>query len=393
MTISSAGLSRHLETSNPEWARKLYPWNIEALLAEASQSSIDDAPIDELEEIEEWAKRLLSRNAGDARLYSLIGEMERRKGDAALSFLAFERALALSGTEIHALQWVLSRAMDTKNVPETLDRIDMLFRRWPEQIPIYAPLIPQIVAATRDYDLFIQRIAASPPWRTTLISRLAGKRETLPFAASVIQDFASQGIPLRKGEISNVVNAWINAGLYDHAYRTFIFTLTPEQQELIGNIYNGRFSLPPSGIPFDWQIRSHPGIVFSYHRDGLQQEDTGLTIRFLQVPVRDLQARQYLLLAPGHYTFGLKAKATGVHLPKGLFWTVRCIGSNRIIMQLPVVEGSYQYRAFSAGLTVPPNNCSLQLLHLSTKALADNWNDIYQGTISFDDLSITGQSS
>ena len=391
LAISSIGLSRHLELDHPDLALKFFPLNVEAFLNGASRRFAQGASAGELGDIAHRATRLLSLHPGDARLYSVIGEVERRRGASDRAFAAFGHALALARTEVHALEWRLYRAVLTGNAHETLQRIDALFRRWPDRIGALAPLIAQVFAEPEPYEMLVRRIAAQPPWRTTLISRLAGSEETLGFSAQLLQDLAAEMPTLKVGEISNVLNGLINVDRYELAYRTFLLTLSPVQQEQAGFVYNGRFRLPPTGRPFDWQVRSHPGIGFSYPAADAGGKDAGLRLEFQQAPVRDIRVRQYLHLPAGRYSLRLRVSAAAAILPKGLFWNVRCADSGTLFTQVAMKNGTYRDAELDADLTVP-DACPLQLLHLSTNAIAENWNDRYGGVVTFDSVMIVESS-
>jgi hypothetical protein len=98
--------------------------------------------------------------------------------------------------------------------------------------------------------------------------------------------------------------------------------------------------------------------------------------------------RQYLALPAARYSLSLRVWANEANLPKGLFWNVRCVDSNALLAELALEEGTYADVDLDADLTVPPDSCPLQLLGLSTKAIAENWNDRYGGSVTFDDLRI-----
>jgi tetratricopeptide (TPR) repeat protein len=390
VAVSLVGIiasSRHFETRSPELSIELFPVNVEALLTMSMQSFAGGATPEQLEDIERRTRALLPFNAGDARLYSLIGEAERQKGASDQALMAFGRSLSLARTERHALQWVLRVAIERGDYADALERFDALFRRWPEQILVYAPLIPQVFAGPQQYQALLRRLEASPPWRTTLLSRLAGNGETLAYSAKLIEDLVGEPAPLKTGEISNVLNGLINAGRYEVAYRTFLMTLSPEEQPMVGHVYDGQFRLKPSGRPFDWQIRDHPGVVFSYPGAAGSGAKQGLTLTFQHAPVRNLKVRQYLLLPPARYSLRLQVRANEVALPKGLFWRVRCGNSNRVLVELAMPDGSYS-DGFVADLTVPSGECPFQILDLSTKAVADNWNERYRGWIAFDAVGV-----
>jgi tetratricopeptide (TPR) repeat protein len=394
LTISSIGLSRILERSEPELSLKLFPFNVEAALASASALAARDPAGGDLKPLEPLALGLLPSHAGDARLYSLIGEIHRRTGDAEAAFPAFERALTLSKTEVNALQWTLQRSLEQGDFPAALDRLDTLFRRWPDRI---VPLAPVVVSAFADpgrYPLFLRRVEADPPWRGRLLSALSRTPEAPVFLARLMQDLAAGSTPPRSLELNLVLSALLAAGQYDLAYRTFIVTLTPAEQEVAGHIHNGRFLLPPSGRPFDWQIRNHPGVTSTFrHADG-DRPGGGLHLQFANTPIRNLSIRQSLVLPPGAYEFEFKVAASAARLPKELLWRIVCANSPyKIVAQAPIAPGTYAATTSRTELTVPESDCPLQTLQLVTKAIGENWNDRYSGSVSFDDFRISALDS
>lgn len=352
----------------------------------------NDVSAGELAAIGARAAALLSSNPGDARLYSLIGEVERRNASPEAAVDGFGRALMLARTEIHALQWMLPHALETGDFEGFLERLDTLFRRWPERIPDYAPLVPRVFADARAYEGLIRLLAQFPPWKSTLISRLSTDAATLSFAAQIIEDLAARGAPPTDGDISNVLNGLLEAGMPERAYRSFLMTLSPDQQLVTGNVHNGSFQLMPTGRPFDWQILSHPGVGFSFAGDGSDPKAGRLEMTFQNTPVRGLRVRQYLLLAPGHYSLALHAEARSAKLPKGLYWSVRCAGSNKRLAQLRIEEGSYADAELATRFEVPAGGCGLQLVDLTTKAIAESWYDRYAGTVAFSAVRIEDMS-
>jgi hypothetical protein len=179
---------------------------------------------------------------------------------------------------------------------------------------------------------------------------------------------------------------------YAVAYRTFVLTLTPEEQAVAGYVHNGRFKISPTGRPFDWQIRDHPGLTISYPGVNGGREGGGLRVQFNNTPVRNLSLRQTLLLPAGSYEFNVTATAQNASLPKGLLWRIACVGSNKVIAEVPVTPGTYPVTPAKMTMTVL-DDCPLQALFLTTKAIGDNWNDRYSGKVIFDDFRVTAVGS
>ncbi|MGB3389567.1 MAG: hypothetical protein WBA88_16465, partial [Pseudaminobacter sp.] len=109
--ISAIASSRLLETERPQLALTLYPLNAEALINDTVVTlgrQDGDVP---LEQMERAVRAAVPLNAGDARIYSLLGEILRRRGQDEAAYAMFDHALVLASTEIHALQWSIQHAV------------------------------------------------------------------------------------------------------------------------------------------------------------------------------------------------------------------------------------------------------------------------------------------
>lgn len=393
LMILSIELSRLLEKTDPTLSLKLFPFNAEAALSSATALLGREQADADLQPLESLVSRLLPAHAGDARLYSLIGEIRRRSGDREDAFGAFERALDLSKTEVRALQWILQRSLDEGNFSAALDRLDILFRRWPERISPLAPVVLGVFSDPGRYPQFLARVGTNPPWRGNLLYALSRDPSALAFLARLLQDLASWGVPPKNSELTAVLSGLLANNQYDLAYRTFILTLTPAEREVAGYVHNGRFLLPPTGRPFDWQILNHPGMTSTFQSADGTQARGGLRLQFSNTPIRNLSISQTIALSPGGYEFEFDVSATGAHFPKDLLWQIVCFQSNRIIAQASVPPGTYRMTRSNMELTVPVVECPLQVLRLVTKAIGENWNDRYSGSVTFGDFRITAADS
>lgn len=395
MTISSIGLSRILEEDEPELALRLFPINVEAVRSGALTVLRRDQADTDMHPFDDQVARFLSTHAGDARLYSLIGEIRRRAGAEEDAFAAFEQALALSKTEVDALQWTLQRSLDQGDYAGALDQLDILFRRWPNRVQPLAPIVLDVFSDPGRYPDLLSRLEENPPWRRSLIAALSREPDALSFLARIVQDLAAGPAPAGNSELSTVLSALLGAKRYDLAHLTFIFTLSPAEQEVAGHIHNGRFLLRPTGRPFDWQIRDHPGLTMQFPGESQTRggDAGGLRLQFNNTPVRNLSVRQTLALPPGAYAFGFTVSAADARLPKGLLWRIACVGSNRIVAEAAVEPGAYGPTPATVELLIPGDDCPAQTLHLATKAIGENWNDRYSGSVTFNDFRITAVGS
>ncbi len=164
--------SRQLEQKSPQLALKLYPLNTDALLAWGIETLGGSGGDTSIEAIGSSARSAIPLNAGDARIYSLVGETMRRQGQDTAAYAMFDHALLLAKTEIHALQWSIQRAVEKRDYREVTNRLDVLFRRWPERIAPLAEALPAVYSNADGYSALLSQLGDNPPWRERLIAAL-----------------------------------------------------------------------------------------------------------------------------------------------------------------------------------------------------------------------------
>jgi hypothetical protein len=384
--------SRQLEETSPQLALKLYPLNTDALLAWGVQTLGGTGSDTAIETIESSARSAIPLNAGDARIYSLTGETMRRQGQDTAAYAMFDHALLLAKTEIHALQWSIQRAVEKRDYEEVTNRLDVLFRRWPERIKPLAEALPVVYSNPDGYSALLSRIGENPPWRWWLIAALtADTSKDVGFARRLVQDMAVGRSPPTAVETAEVLAALFKREQYSDAYRTFLLTLAPAERELSGFVFDGSFQQGPSARIFDWSVRQQPGVTTSLPQKADAhpgQPGGGLSLEFNNTPVLNVGVEQYLLLPPGGYGIDLEASAFAARLPKGLVWTVACRGSGKQLLNLDVPEGDYKDRTIDARFSVP-DDCPIQVLRLRTNAIAESWSERYSGRVLIHALRIS----
>jgi hypothetical protein len=384
--------SRRLEQTNPEFALKLYPLNADAMLAwgiQALSGKVGDAS---LEPIEHRARAVIPLSAGDARIYSLIGEVMRRRKQGPAAYAMFDHALLLAKTEMHALQWSIQHAAEEGDFRQVAKRLDVLFRRWPERIEPLAGALPAVYSDPGAYSLLLSQMGENPPWRSQVISALtADPVEDVGFAARLVQDMAVGRSPPTLSETARVLSGLFKREQYDIAYRTFLLTLAPAERDLSGFVFDGAFRQGPSARIFDWNVRHQPGVSLSLPPSGdagLNSSAQGLSLEFNDTPVLRVGIQQTLLLPPNDYALEFKASAFAAELPKGLMWGLKCSKSGKQILTLDVPAGDYKDRTVDAAFTVP-KDCPVQVLDLHTSAIAESWSERYSGRVLIESIRIS----
>jgi tetratricopeptide (TPR) repeat protein len=394
LAASSIGLSRILETEMPAASVSLNPLNVDALIGEITGDLNDTTNTPDLDALATKATSALRFDVGDARLYSLIGEIKYRQGDKDSAYALFEQARKLSKTEIHALQRLIGHSVETGDLAKAVSEIDTLLRRWPDQFPAVSDGLPIILSNPDGYRAVLTAVAAEAPWRASLFAALGTSPQGLGSANQLLIDLSESGAPPKSSELSAVIEGYIRQGEYESAYRLFLFSLSDDERKLGGYIFNGTFEPAPSGKPFDWQLRDQSGldVTFATSHDAVEGEG-GATVRFLNTPVKSTALQQYIELPPGSYRISLIASARNLKLPKGLFWSIRCAGPSGEIARFNIPEGTFNRQSLSQDFSIEPDVCPMQMLRLETAAIAESWRFRYVGTLVMHKLSIERVSS
>jgi hypothetical protein len=384
LLVLADGLSRSVETSAPPSALRLNPWNADARVASISGSlnaQASDPP--DLDAMAAAAERGLWNAPVDARFRSLLGEVRQRQGDSAAAQQLFIDAQRVSPTELHALGQLILAAGSRGDVAEAVRLLDVMLRRWPDELKAVEPALPDLLASAEGQQAVLDVLQAAPPWRSRFLAALARSDAGLPPASQLLLNLAGSATPPTAGEISTVVNGFLRAKRYDDAHGLFLLTLSEADFGRTGLIHNGRFELAASPSPFNWQFGSTSAA--EVRLDGAPPY-AGAGVRFLNKPTRDIRLRQTILLAPGRYRLSVDASAVSLVIPRGLYWSVRCLAPSREIARVNIDPGTYRDRSLVTEFAV--EDCAAQSIELRSGLVADSWVYRYSGRVTFHSLGI-----
>lgn len=380
--IISQGLGRVLETSDPVLASYVDPFGADQRVRAIANDLREDASAEELSDAAEQARRALVFNPVDPRLFSILGEVRARQGDQQGALSEFELARSLSKTEQLSVQRLIAASLQRGDIALAMTDIDTLLRRWPQRFDALAPFFVPVLSDQRGYDAVLASLQNGAPWRVRLVHYLAQQAEGVGLAEQLLGDLAANGTSVAPGEISAVITGRLRRGQYELAHRFFLFTLSPEEQGLAGYVFNSTFKPIRLQRYFDWHYPRVAGVDVQNIVGETAASAGGAQIRFLNTPIKDTGLGQILLLPPGDYELAVQASATGLILPKGLFWSLSCGERGKGIGRLDLTEGSYRGRAFGLKFTVPETGCEVQYLRLVTDLVAESWRFRYQGEIT-----------
>jgi hypothetical protein len=198
-------------------------------------------------------------------------------------------------------------------------------------------------------------------------------------------------VPPTSADLLVYINFLIGRKLYSLAYYTWLQSLPAEKLQQAGLLYNGSFETPPSGLPFDWNIRRGSGVTIDIVPRPDKSDKHALLIDFQLGRVDYHSISELVMLAPGTYEFRGEYKG---HLvgPRGVKWRVLC--ANETVTnggESPMIMGIKDWQTVAFTFTVPDKDCPAQYVRLDLDARTTSEHFI-SGSILFDDLQISRAS-
>lgn len=333
-----------------------------------------------LSEVRDGAVAAIRFAPGDARAYSILGTLEERQGRVEAALALYRHAIALSGTEIHALLQLFSHAAADGRDAEAVDWMDRILRRYPNDWPRVAPVLDALATSAKGETELRKRIALDPPWRNEVLRRLAASPQGTAVAERILLAEHRAGRTVGDRERNIVINAMLHRKASGDAYGFFLATLPGPERQRAGYVFNAGFLPPLSGTAFGWALRRVHG-ADTVLIDGKQGSGaSGLSVAFIGAPTRLGNVSQTMSLPPGGYRLAVTAQATGLVAPKGVFWQVVCANTRHELVRTAIAQGTYPARTFGREFEVPPD-CGLQRLVLRTGIETSSWQNRYRGRV------------
>lgn len=392
VAVAANAASGLLETSSPRLAGTLNPLNTDAKVnALTGALSTPVLPKLQLNELQRDAAALVRLSPGDARAYSLLAQTFKLQENQAEARRLFQIALRVAPTEINSLLNRLEGSAAEGALNETIERLDVILRRWPEHFDTIKPVIDAMAAHPAGSVLLNQRLAAKPPWRWRVLLQLKETDPGLKLARQLLVNEASSGKPVRRPEAAEVIIQLLKQKSPAEAYRTFLLTLDEQERETLGFVFNSKFELKPDYRMFNWRVvqKAEAAIRLPLRVGG--KNKGALSVRFRGTPAKLGNVYQVLQLPRGRYRLGGFATARGLVAPKGLFWELYCYYTGERLAEAQIEPGTYKLKPFADDITVPTANCQAQLLRLRTGVETPTWQARYRGSVIIDEISVVKQ--
>jgi hypothetical protein len=388
--VALTGFSNYFREHDAARAVKFNPLNVEArinLLANILNGPVKQS---EAAELDRFAKSTIGFGSIDAQAYGQLGDIYLQSGDGVKAAQLFDIALDLSKTEPRALQRTLVASIEMGKYAKAVDKLDILFRRWPRQFEEFAGSIPILLRQPSGYRQVLSVLKTRPPWRRHFLAFLDREAATVDFAYNLQLDLSSDGTVVSQVEVANTIRSLLRLGKYYLAYRLFLLTQSEEDRRNSGNVFNGSFALKPTGRPFDWTLRNEPGASVSHEKiSNSGGQDFSLAVQFLDKPVKRIGVSQYVYLPTGQYRLSVDTSGTMLRTPKGLHWSLDCIYQKNGVAKLDIPEGNHDHDILEAEFNIAENGCKILELRLDTDLIAESFRYRYSGGLTIHNVSIT----
>ncbi len=341
------------------------------------------------------AKRLLQAaawaNPTDALVYLALAELQAEAGQPTAATALAETADALGPMRTPVLARSAAFWLARGRPDRALTRWDMLLRNRPETAGQLYPLLLRWVESAEARPLLRPLLADPPQWWDKFFAYVAAKAARLEAVIFLYRNRERRGTRPGDAEQQVYLERLWREGRWLETYLAWLSGLDERQQQGLGNIYNGGFELPVTGLGFDWRISAPRGALVELAETYGTRGGKALHVAFNGQRVRFQHVRQPLYLEPGRYRLQGRVRPDGLRAERGLRWTVHCGESGeRLLAEGPSFTGSDDWQLFTQDFTVPEADCPVQWLRLELEGRAELDFEA-QGDIWFDDLAISRQ--
>lgn len=334
----------------------------------ASDASPGDDPIAPTE-IGALAERVLAVDPLNARALRILAQLAEASGATDRVPDLMKAAARRSLRETAAIHFMMRRSFEAADYAGTLDHADTILRTTPRLARFVVPTLARIVENAEARPLLEQRLAANPPWRSMALSTLPGAITDAHTFLQLLLALRETAAPPTAADLRGYIDVLIRHDYFELAYYAWLQFLPPEQLASAGLLFNGNFEHAPSGLPFDWLIKTGSGAAMHVTPAADLESGRALQIELGQGRVNFGHVQQTVLLAPGSYRFeGLvRGELAG---PRGFVWRVSCAGKQPTrLAQSPMITGKMPtWSPFQVSFTVPEDDCRAQILRLTHDA-------------------------
>jgi hypothetical protein len=340
------------------------------------------------DEVRGWAELALASDPLNPRALRILGQLADAAGDHAEASTLMRTAARLSIRESVAVYWLMRKSYENGDYATTVANADVLLRTRSEALKFVMPILAQM-SENKDANGELKKLlAGNPPWRAQFFSAFPRSVADARAPLDLLLAVRDTPTPPTAADLRAYLDVLIGHKYYELAYYVWLQFLETAQLRSIGLLFNGSFEAAPSGLPFDWVIRSGAGVTVDILERPDQDGQHALFVEFGQGRVEFQGVAQLVMLAPGTYRF--KGKYRGELVGRrGLVWRVTCAGGTSVpIGESAMTTGAAPlWRDIEFSFTVPDANCRAQQLRLELDARMAS-EQLVSGSIWYDELRI-----
>ena len=223
-------------------------------------------------------------------------------------------------------------------------------------VSIVGPVLTKI-AESDGSPALREMLVKNPPWRGAFFNSLPLWITNVRTPLDLLLPFKGTTAPPTGAELAVYLDFLIQRNLDALAHDVWQQFLPAQQLTKVGLLFNGKFDTPPSGVPFDWTIKTGSGVTVEFVATGTDSQ-RGLRLEFGSGRIEFGGVVQRLVLAPGAYRLKGQYQVNMIG-NRGLKWRLAC-GSKPPFAETAMVVGtSLQPKNFELSFVVPNRTESL----------------------------------
>ena len=345
-------------------------------------------PAPDLDAIKRWAERSLRANPLDDQALFFLGFVAARNNDNARADALAKLVGARSWRTFPTQLWLFERAFRRGDFAEALPHADALLRTNYLDAEFTGAMFPALAAFTREGAAFAalsEFLASDPPWRSWYLRNLAGNLVDRSRVIALYAALSASKHPPSAEELAPYVQRLVRDGEYAAARQVWRASLPAAQRNEDALLYNGDFSRPLGGLPFNWTVVALPGADASIVAD---DDGHALRVQFSGARVPGWNVSELLLLPPGRYRLSGRVKAQDLRAIRGLWWRLACTDKpQESLTQTELIAADRPWTGFAADFSVPAQGCAAQWLRLEIPARVGSETQL-EGQVWYRDLRI-----
>lgn len=337
-------------------------------------------------------KRSIDGNPADARPIIELAHLLLETGDEKHADILAEQAVTLMPAYV-------SVRLSAANYWIKRGQLGLALNNWRAVLITNAglgkqifPVMLRIAESDQARSLLQELVIDPPPWWDAFFQYAASNAHSLDTVVALAEMRQASKVTLSEDERKHLVNRLIKEHHWPQAYLIWINSLSSQEQQQLGGIYNGGFELEIQDHGFGWKfpaenmkkrvkVRRQAGIGIA--------GDKALHLIFDDKEFRFKHVSQYLFLSPGVHQFSGRYRVDRLRGRGGLRWALYCVGDpETVVAESHRMLGTGDWDQVKFDIDVPESEaCIAQLLRLESTGVT-TYDHRLEGDAWFDSLSI-----